>query len=106
MLPPKRSTRSLNATSLTNDEPVSPPINIVQEEIPCQPPSPWDSPTHFVVNTPQDVLASQGCQADSMQKKVRRRLTTPQRVALEDLASREINPSLEVRRALAAEIGL
>ena len=91
MLPPRRSTR----TSLSHSKDAEGGNSDDTSELSETP-------------TPRRTIKSQRAQLKQAmeQKKARRKLTTSQKQALEALAERDVNPSLEDRRALAEEIGL
>ena len=114
MLPPKRSTRSVRTASHSVDVEANQATgrehNVKPARLPPLLPRPADvhdvnDNENFILSTPQHV-EKRRAPTDSSQKRTRRKLTTPQRLALEDLASRDNNPSLQARRALAEELGL
>ncbi|KAL5535691.1 hypothetical protein ACEPAF_3785 [Sanghuangporus sanghuang] len=112
MLPPKRSTRSARADSpsieVDSNQVDACDQHIDHVKLPTLLPRPADAhetEVQFVFNTPQNAKA-RFTLTESSRKRTRRKLTTPQRLALEDLARNGNSPSLESRRALADELGL
>ncbi|KAI5124092.1 hypothetical protein M0805_000907 [Coniferiporia weirii] len=126
MLPPKRSTRSSASPSVTIrstrpnngiDTPRKQEHTQSQSEtkqfdllLPDDTQSELEAgdDASFLTKSEKQTSQEQGnTDSDStLRKKERRKLTTPQRRALESLATLEKNPSLESRRALADELGL
>ncbi|KAL5519148.1 hypothetical protein ACEPAH_831 [Sanghuangporus vaninii] len=112
MLPPKRSTRSACAASpsieVDSNQVDTDDQHVDHVKLPNILPRPADAreaEVQFVLNTPQNAKA-QFTLTESSHKRTRRKLTTPQRLALEDLARRGNSPSLESRRTLAEGLGL
>ncbi|KAL5534064.1 hypothetical protein ACEPAG_525 [Sanghuangporus baumii] len=112
MLPPKRSTRSA-CSAFPSIEVESNQVDACDQhadhvKLPTLLPRPadaYETEVQFVLNTPQNAKV-QFTLTDSAHKRTRRKLTIPQRLALEDLARRGNSPSLESRRVLAVELGL
>ena len=110
MLPPRRMTRSARAGS----QPVHDAASGVGQALSLDVfatasailPKKEAPQTQLLFSTPQFAYVEQDVAAEGAQKKARRKLTVQQRLALENLASQGNNPSLEARRALAAELGL
>ena len=95
MLPPKRSTRtSLSLLAAARDEDGNSDNTSVRSETPVT-----RRPTKSPIKSPRANRTIE-------QKKARRKLTLAQKQALEELAARDVNPSLEERRAVALQIGL
>ncbi|KAL5495085.1 hypothetical protein ACEPAI_547 [Sanghuangporus weigelae] len=112
MLPPKRSTRSASTASpsieVDSDQVDAHDQHVDHVKLLTLLPRPVDAhetEVQFVLNTPQNAKG-QFTLTESSHKRTRRKLTTPQRIALEDLARRGNSPSLESRRVLAVELGL
>lgn len=110
MLPPKRSTRTtyrdgtaepvIDAHSKVNDIQDQCFTNIYS--------SPLITGAQSRDKANQATSPSSNTQGDctSSQKKARRKLSTPQRLALEELSTHGLNPSLGARRTVAEENGL